>query len=102
MTTLAATDSTALQPPSRGTTDDRRVWLSPVTSDEEARLKDELMHSIVNAEAAGELRAYAEDSFRRFLTTLELVPHGKGRILELGANPYFFTLLLRRFRRYEL
>jgi SAM-dependent methyltransferase len=78
------------------------VWLSPGLSPETARLKDELAHAVVSPEAAGELRAYLEDCFRRLLTTLSLVPRGKGRILELGANPYYFTMLLRRYRGYEV
>lgn len=83
-------------------TRDARVWLSPRLSREETGLKDELMHSLVNPEVAAELRGYVEDCFRRLLTTLDLVPAGGGRVLELGANPYFFTLLLKRFRGYEL
>jgi SAM-dependent methyltransferase len=50
-----------------------------------------------------ELRAYADGDCERFLHTLALVPEGEGRLLEIGANPYFTTLLLRRFRpRYAL
>jgi SAM-dependent methyltransferase len=47
---------------------------------------------------------YLDDSLRRLLLTLELVPPGgEGRrLLELGAGPYFLTLLLLRLRRYEL
>jgi SAM-dependent methyltransferase len=45
-----------------------------------------------------ELRHYASGDCERFLHTLALVPDGGGRLLEIGANPYFTTLLLRRFR----
>ena len=45
-----------------------------------------------------ELRGYADGDCERFLHTLELVPKGEGRLLEIGANPYFTTLLMRRFR----
>lgn len=45
-----------------------------------------------------ELRGYAVEDCERFLHTLELVPKGEGRLLEIGANPYFTTLLMRRFR----
>lgn len=35
----------------------------------------------------------------RFLYTLNLIPEGAtGRLLEIGANPYFTTLLLKYFR----
>jgi SAM-dependent methyltransferase len=81
---------------------DRRVWVPETLTDEELRLKEELRHAIVSPEVANELYGYLEDCFRRLLTTLSLVPHGSGRVLELGANPYFFTMLLRRSRRYEL
>jgi len=81
---------------------DRSVWISPRLSSGEERLKEELSHALVNPEATTELRGYLEDCFRRLLTTLEFVPEGGGRVLELGANPYFFTMLLKRFRRYEL
>lgn len=50
-----------------------------------------------------ELRRYANDDFRRFIYTLGLVPEKPGlRVLELGANPYFTTTLLRKFRDTEL
>jgi len=67
-------------------------------------LRDYLAHSIVTPEATAELQGYIADSFDRFLLTLSGVPPGgEGeRLLELGANPYFLTLLLKRFRRYEL
>lgn len=51
---------------------------------------------------AREMEGYLRADFRRFVHTLALVPEGEGRLLELGANPYFTTLLLRRFRRFEL
>ncbi len=50
-----------------------------------------------------ELRNYANADFKRFLYTLGLVPEESGlRILELGANPYFTTTLLQKFRQSEL
>jgi SAM-dependent methyltransferase len=49
-----------------------------------------------------ELANYLDEDFRRFIYTLGLVPDKPGRLLEIGANPYFTTVLLRRFRRYEL
>jgi glycosyltransferase involved in cell wall biosynthesis/SAM-dependent methyltransferase len=52
---------------------------------------------------ADELRTYVEADFRRFVYTLRLVPEKSGqRILELGANPYFTTTLLREFRDADL
>jgi glycosyltransferase involved in cell wall biosynthesis/SAM-dependent methyltransferase len=50
-----------------------------------------------------ELKTYVEADFRRFVYTLALVPEKSGqRILELGANPYFTTTLLRKFRDADL
>jgi glycosyltransferase involved in cell wall biosynthesis/SAM-dependent methyltransferase len=50
-----------------------------------------------------ELRNYANDDFKRFIYTLGLVPEENDlRILELGANPYFTTTLLQKFRQSEL
>jgi SAM-dependent methyltransferase len=51
--------------------------------------------------SAQERTGYLGD-LRRFLYTLQLVPHGRGKLLEVGAHPYFTTLLLKRFRSYEL
>jgi SAM-dependent methyltransferase len=49
-----------------------------------------------------ELANYLNEDFRRFVYTLGLVPDEDGRrLLEIGANPYFTSLLLKRFRRYD-
>ncbi|MEO6102946.1 MAG: methyltransferase domain-containing protein [Pseudoxanthomonas sp.] len=48
--------------------------------------------------ASGELADYLNADFLRFLYTLALVPDGEGRGLEIGANPYFMTALLRMRR----
>lgn len=52
----------------------------------------------IDGSATGELHGYATADCERFLHTLALVPEGRGELLEIGANPYFTTLLLRRFR----
>lgn len=50
-----------------------------------------------------ELKNYATDDFKRFIYTLGLVPEQPGlSILELGANPYFTTTLLKKFRQANL
>src|SRR6266404_2951664 len=90
------------RPEDAGPMMERNVWIPPRLSAGEERLKEELSHALVNPLAAAELRGYLEDCFRRLLTTLEFVPEGAGRVLELGANPYFFTMLLKRLRHYEL
>lgn len=49
-------------------------------------------------------RVWVEVNLPRFARTLDLVPEGAPgqRCLELGARPFTFTLLLRRFRPYAL
>lgn len=49
-----------------------------------------------------EMRAYGSHDFRRFVYTLGLVNNLEGKCLELGANPYFTTMLLERFTKLEL
>lgn len=49
-----------------------------------------------------EMRAYGEHDFKRFLFTFGLVKELNGVCLELGANPYFTTMLLKRFSNLKL
>ncbi len=51
-----------------------------------------------SARVGDELRTYVGNDFERFVRTLDLVGEGASEILEIGADPYFTTLLLRRFR----
>lgn len=54
---------------------------------------------VIDGSAPGELQGYATADLDRFLYTLNLVPDKQGELLEIGANPYFTTLLLRHFRK---
>ncbi len=47
---------------------------------------------------------YVNDALQRFLIILELIPknHQRVKLLELGANPYFMTLLIKKFRNCEI
>jgi SAM-dependent methyltransferase len=56
----------------------------------------------VNEEPEGHLDAYVQDSFWRFLHTWGLVRSERGTCLEIGANPYFTTLLLDEYTELEL
>jgi SAM-dependent methyltransferase len=62
------------------------------------RILDALCTLSIDGSTIGELRHYAIGDCERFLHTLALVPDGGGVLLEIGGNPYFTTLLLRRFR----
>ncbi len=45
-----------------------------------------------------EMTDYLNISFKRFLYTLNLIPDGSGNLLEMGASPYFMSMLLKRYR----
>ena len=47
---------------------------------------------------------YLDAHSRRFYETLKVLPHGKPgeKLLELGATPYFMTLMLKHFSEYEV
>lgn len=64
-----------------------------------AQLRDCLERVRIDDSREGELAAYAHADFERFLYTLNLAPESSaGRALEIGASPYFTTLLFRKFR----
>ena len=48
------------------------------------------------------MRNYGTHDFRRFIYTYGLVKNLDGKCLELGANPYFTTMLLKNFTKLEL
>ena len=62
------------------------------------RILEALCTVSIDGSTTGELQGYATGDCERFLHTLDLVPDGEGDLLEIGGNPYFTTLLLRRFR----
>lgn len=49
-----------------------------------------------------EMINYLEGDYRRFLYTLSLIPAGTGRVMEIGANPYYMSMLIRKYTHYEL
>jgi SAM-dependent methyltransferase len=83
-------------------TRDSRVTGYVIDENDWDTLRDYLSHSLVAPEARAEMLGYIQEAFYRFLITLGLVPRREGRLLEIGANPYFLTLLLRKFRAYEI
>ncbi|HEX2064796.1 MAG TPA: methyltransferase domain-containing protein [Acidimicrobiales bacterium] len=62
-----------------------------------AALREHLLDTDLFAGAPGEAEAYVADSLERFRITMALVPDlpPGTPVLELGANPYFLTRLLR-------
>lgn len=73
--------------------------------DHERDLKSYLAGFDLFAENTQEGMHYLNGAFRRLMITLEMVPRAsspESKLLELGANPYFLTLLLQRFSTYHL
>lgn len=68
----------------------------PAGSDE-ARLHAFLESVRVTDAPEAEMRNYCGQDFRRFVYTWGLASGETGTALELGANPYFTTMLLREF-----
>ena len=63
------------------------------------QIHDVLTAVSIDGSAKGELFGYASADLERFLHTLAMLPEdASGSLLEIGANPYFNTLLMRRFR----
>ncbi len=62
----------------------------------------ELLASVcLDGGSPDDIEAYLQDSHWRFLHTLELVGPERVRTLELGANPYFTTVLFWEYRDEE-
>lgn len=49
-----------------------------------------------------EMRIYGAHDFRRFVYTWGMARDVKGKCLELGSNPYFTTMLLKKFTDIEI
>ncbi|WP_198045962.1 class I SAM-dependent methyltransferase [Novosphingobium aquimarinum] len=62
------------------------------------RLCRSLESLALDGHPSGELRAYAHEDGERFLRTIDMIPPGVAKALEIGANPYFTTTLLRWLR----
>lgn len=66
------------------------------------RLRDWLGTVLVADARPEEMAGYCGQDFLRFVHTYGLAAGATGRCLELGANPYFTTFLLREFTELEL
>ena len=58
----------------------------------------------LDGSASNELENYLKEDFKRFVYTLNLLPEKQSgaSLLEIGANPYFTSILLRKFTDYQL
>nr|VFK39964.1 MAG: hypothetical protein BECKTC1821D_GA0114238_10084 [Candidatus Kentron sp. TC] len=68
----------------------------------ERQLHDFVTSVRVQGAPEAEMRAYGANDFRRFVYTWGLGRDIKGRCLELGGNPYFTTMLLKRFTSLDI
>lgn len=69
----------------------------------EDKLRALVSSVLVEDAPPGEMMGYVESDFKRFVYTLGLVPERTGlSVLELGANPYFMTVMLSKFRDVKL
>jgi SAM-dependent methyltransferase len=78
---------------------------SELKRDDPGQIRDYLGSFDLFAENEAEGIGYLTRALLRFLITLEMIPpvtKGGGRLLEIGANPYYLTLLMKRFTGYEL
>lgn len=68
----------------------------------EKQLLEFLKSVLVENASLQEIINYCCDSFRRFVYTYGMVRDLSGKCLELGANPYFTTILLKQFTLLDL
>jgi SAM-dependent methyltransferase len=68
----------------------------------EQRLFDFVKSVRVENAPEAEMQAYASMDFRRFVYTWNLARGVTGSCLELGGNPYFTTMLLKKFTNLEV
>ena len=68
----------------------------------EAKLFDFITSVRVKDAPEAEMRAYGTHDFRRFVYTWGLTRGLSGKCLELGGNPYFTTMLLKKYSSFEI
>jgi SAM-dependent methyltransferase len=75
----------------------------PLPPGESERSITDLLASVELEDAPKqEMYNYWNDDWRRFVYTLDLASSCRGECLELGANPYYTTLLLKHFTELNL
>ena len=68
----------------------------------EDSLRDVMLSFRIDDGAKGELDPYVYDALFRFLHSWSLVKDEKGTCLEMGANPYFISWLLREHTEMDI
>jgi SAM-dependent methyltransferase len=48
------------------------------------------------------IKSYVDDALARFFNTIDLLAESDGKLLEIGANPYLFTILLKNITSFDL
>ena len=77
----------------------RSTAISIPEGDARTALLERLAELSIDGGSSGELRDYVAADLDRFMYTLGLVPEGaQGLGLEIGANPYFMSVIMRDFR----
>ncbi len=58
----------------------------------------------LDGSSGNELENYLKEDFKRFIYTLNLIPEPKcdASLLEIGSNPYFTSILIKKFTSYQL
>ena len=71
---------------------------------DEKTLFDYLSAFRLDGDTSNELGAYLREDFKRFVHTLNLLPTNSAgkKLLEIGANPFFTSVLTRKFTQFRL
>lgn len=56
----------------------------------------------LEGEELPEMDGYLREDLRRFVHTINLLPSSEGELLEVGANPYFISILIKKYTDYNL
>lgn len=68
----------------------------------ETQILEFLLSLRIDDASSEELYGYCMQDYRRFLHTYGMVRDLEGKALEFGANPYFTTMLMKKFTSLEL
>jgi hypothetical protein len=49
-----------------------------------------------------EMQNYLKEHLLRILYTYSILPRGEGNLLEIGSNPYYMSLIIKNYTKYNL